>query len=424
MIWERDYSSDHDRDLPEPAMEPDEGENAAPVVAKKAATKKRKKKATLSFTSRKKKTGSAKSKSAASTKDVAGEVNDSWKRRRANIDYPYCKAEFCREKVPILNSLNELEQGPTDWAEETTGRREWHAYQLLSPCSSVDSPPRTPIRENIIEEENPESIPRISDGTESDSNGTWRVVPDGSMPDLEPNRRRCETDKCRAWWMHPREECLIVHSERTQKCSTVGCRIWREHSRDKCADMTPEAHEEARRRSGTDPALMYNDEPRILPESGVSVYVDRMHDHYGIRQPKSQEARWPKLGIRVPYAPMTFNDRKLDRHRRPSDPNLGDDIADPSNGGCIAKDARKRVVHCMRSLDVPIIKRAQEDWGRVDDDPPAGSGRNSPGGSDDDAESDDEGDLFRASYMEGSGPATAGLDPGNSIDLTEEPPET
>ncbi|KAF2029542.1 hypothetical protein EK21DRAFT_89637 [Setomelanomma holmii] len=312
---------------------------------------------------------------------VVKKDDDSWKRRRANIDYPYRKKEFKKEKDPQEGRLagKELHLEITDWAEETDGRREWHAYGLLSPFSAADSPPRTPIREDDLD---PLSIPRMEN--KDDPKELWRVMPDGDMPPLERSRRRCQTEKCRAWWQHPTEECLVVHSEKTE--------------RPKPPEDTeqPNVWVEAYLRT------IHRNDMLERPEGGIGIYPDRLSDHYGLRQPEEQKTRWPKLGIRVPYDPMTFDDCKPDPEKAKDDKKKKDDVA-KTVGGIIAKDAHNRTLQSMRSMDVPIMKDTQRDWGVVDADPPPNSGD-----KDDDEESDDETDLFRIACDRGSG--TAGGD--------------
>jgi hypothetical protein len=121
---------------------------------------------------------------------------------------------------------------------------------------------------------------------------------------------------------------------------------------------------------------------------------------------------WPKLGIRVPYDPMTFDDRKLDSSKV-VDNNVYDaavyqelattgplppdcEIYDSRNFR--ARDADSRNAHEVHTLAFAIIKTPQADWGKVGAEPPPG-----PDSEDGDGEEfDDEGDLFRTSYHEGS----------------------
>lgn len=43
----------------------------------------------------------------------------------------------------------------------------------------------------------------------------------------------------------------------------------------------------------------------ITTESNARIYTEKLHDHFGVRQPVDAVKRWPKLGIRVPYEPRT-----------------------------------------------------------------------------------------------------------------------
>ena len=342
--------------------------------------------------------------------------NRSHLKRKANIDYPYPRKEFILAEPKGRKAVDEQDPSRaqdgkpsrrlgklttvTPWAEETDGRREWHIYQQLSPCSSVCSPPRSPLMERVVELENPESVPGAAG--DSGTSDIWRVVDDGEIPPLELNRRRCKsnepddaqdaaqasapkklrckTNNCRAWWYHPAEECWVVHSTKTQRPAD---------------DMT----EEQLRPIGS---------PQIqtMPESGVRTYVDRLHDHFGIRQPEGQAERWPKLGIRVPYEPRTYDDRKVDPDRSDSESTQVDDVSNDVSGNFIAKDARKRALFSVRSMDVPIIKKSQRDWGLVGVEPPPGPRSRDTRGrdGDDDGESDDDDDPFRKSYYECSFP--------------------
>jgi len=298
------------------------------------------------------------------------------RKRRANIDYPYPRREFALEKKdhpPALKAtLND-----TPWMEETDGRREWHAYRHLSPSSDVDSPPRTPIQENGIDES---TLPQDGSSADATSFGSmWQIsADDSSRFSLEANKRRCPTANCRAWWQHPpqSEECWIVDSKIA--------------------------------RGDEDPDIRPVEAPLHMAASGQRIYRARLEDHFGLRQPPDQEARWPKLGIRVPYGPMAFDSMKLNREAAKgsaddANPDInGTALPDDDADGLVsshAQDARQRHAYEFHSMTVPIIKEPQRPWGRVDADPPVGA-------SDD--ESDDSGDIFHTSYNDGPlvGPAT------------------
>jgi hypothetical protein len=117
----------------------------------------------------------------------------------------------------------------------------------------------------------------------------------------------------------------------------------------------------------------------------------------------ADEALWPKIGVRVPYEPMTFDDHKS----KPA----GDDevmtrgMSLPDEGPTdtryfTAQDGKRRRAYQVHSLAVPIIKEPQRDWGEVDAEPPPAPGGDRRGSEED---SDDEGDLFMLAYAEGSG---------------------
>ena len=103
---------------------------------------------------------------------------------------------------------------------------------------------------------------------------------------------------------------------------------------------------------------------------------------------------------------MTIDDLKVVPEQTGSDAGLPEDKptegVDPTKIN-IAKDARNRVVFSVRTLDVPLIKEAQREWGVVDADPPP----EVPADHGGDEDSDLDGDLFHASYMQGSGIAGA-----------------
>jgi hypothetical protein len=311
--------------------------------------------------------------------EPAAYVDNSYKKRRANLTYPYPKNEFTLPTKRLKLGDKEDDFPCTEWAEETDGRREWHIYQRLSPSSDVDSPPRSPIQEAVIY---PKSVPYLEVPGVSD---VWRVVPDNDIPQLELKHRRCpiQPETCRAWWTHPREECVIVHSEKTQRPTNPA----------------------------PDLSVIPPPKTQIIPQSGIANYNARLHDHYGIRQATEQVERWPKLGIRVPYEPMTFDANKLDPERPPSPEDAPDDTIrypddeaqkDPKKQNHIAKDVRKRAAYSMRALDMPLIKTCEpgvRNWGVVDADPTP------PPPREEDAESDDEGDLFHDAYHQNDPPA-------------------
>jgi hypothetical protein len=316
-----------------------------------------------------------------------GDEVHGWQKRKANIDYPYENKEFAQRKKPRIDEGVDEEEKiyTTKWTEETDGRREWHVYQGLSPFSDVDSPPRSPILDGIIEEQHLCSIPQV--GT---ADGVWQVLPNNKMHVLEESKRRCKMcENCRAWWPHSRHECWVAHSEITE------------------TPVDP-----------NDTSLIMTKPPLVISAGGVGNYCERLHDHYGLRQPDSQKAQWPKLGIRVPYEPMAFDDMKLrhlgdiemEKGAAPSSDATrvelyGEQAQRVENGknnrAYIEEYTELRVAHEFYSLAVPVIKTPQRDWGKVGTTPLPITRRQS-GGVYEDEESNDEGDLFRASYEEGS----------------------
>jgi hypothetical protein len=285
------------------------------------------------------------------------------------VDYPYQASEFTRIRKKPRMCLDPAKKQSffqtTKWAEETTGRREWHVHMDLSPSSSVDSPPHSPI--------DPDAI---------DVNSIPAHYPDSEIAPLEPSpRRKCTRDpeRCRAWWTHAPDECWIVESVPA--------------------------------RARPDQTQIPAPETFRLPTGGRKIYDARLLDHYGIDG--ADGALWPKIGIRVPYQPMTFDDHKLGSA---SDGEVATRVTSPPEHGTdedtryfTAIDSKRRRAHEVHSLAVPIIKQSQEDWGVVDAKPPLAPGGGSNGGGDD--ESPDEGDIFMSAYLEGS---AAG--PGESED--------
>ncbi|CAO2655490.1 Nn.00g042930.m01.CDS01 [Neocucurbitaria sp. VM-36] len=276
---------------------------------------------------------------------------------KADIDYPYPKNEFSKPPQAPKTFENYLQVGP--WAEETTGRREWHHYGMMSPSSEVDSPPHLPIQPGVIRD-----IPKGFD------------LDDEAYPPLEPSRQRCTNnpERCRVWWNpdHPAEECWIAFSEQP--------------SRPKDPIQWP---------------ILDNNEPKdqeddYVPQDGVSIYKSRLCDHYGLGHNVGSEMKgtqWPEIGIRVPYEPMTFDDLRLGTlaGRKRS----ADDVSGTFDG-IIAKDARLRIAHEVRSMAVPIIDEPQQPWGGTHEDL---GGGDATGSLPD--ESDDEDDPFTKSYKEG-----------------------
>jgi hypothetical protein len=255
--------------------------------------------------------------------------DESSKKVRANIDYPYNKLEFCLPKK--TRQVSEGRLSPTEWAEATDGRRERHVGMVHRPVSPVNSPPHPPIKPDAAEMS---TIPQAG----------------GSMLD-QPKLRRCQHGNatCRAWWTHATDECWALDEEPTSLPTN---------------------------RMEIDAPVMLD-----VPEGSRKTYHSRLHDHYGRRG--HGKARWPRLGIRVPYEPTT--------------------LAGPK------RDDANASLRGWHSLAMPIVEEGlhkDKKW-NLDPDPTNNvSSRNEAGGSDDEDgdDSDDEGDLFRMSYQQGSFP--------------------
>ena len=291
-------------------------------------------------------------------------------RAGANITYPYLRNEFIK-----ATQVPKIAEGPLQvdpWVEETTGRREWHHYGYMSPCSDVDSPPHLPVRPGGID-----------DGDIPEGFALTNTKP---FP-LEPgSRQKCKLnpERCRVWWNpdHPAEECWIPYPE-----------------------------EPTRPQDPIEWPLLAIDAPKdnpddYLPSQERDIYRSRLYDHYGLmhnRGSENRESQWPRFGVRIPYEPMTFDDLRLKIQSNDEAPaevgNVVEDLDGPTTN-IIAKDAKLRTAQEIRAMAVPIIERSQRAWGRFPTEPPGGDG----GGSGEE-ESDDEGDLFTISYTQSTGAA-------------------
>ncbi|KAI4654254.1 uncharacterized protein J4E78_007299 [Alternaria triticimaculans] len=334
-------------------------------------------------------------------------VGESRKAGKATINYPYPAREFWRDSKPF--QLGERKFVTTEWAEETTGRRERHTYRKLQHASPVNSPPQSPVLEEISDATIPMGFP------ETDT----RAVA------LEPRSRRkiclLNPKRCRAFWPHSLNECWIPYSERpTRPEEPVK---WPIQGIDAPKDVIE---------GGPD---------GYVPALGIPVYRSRLYDHYGLMSqstPKDDApARpiWPRIGIRVPYEPMTFEDLRLCREdggKGEMEPEASKsaepvEVPETSNQGKIGKilapDAHLRGVHEVRSMAVPIIEEPQRPWADPEEEPDE---NDSGSGSDTDAESDDEGDLFHESYVTGSFPGglPAPVSPPTEASETAAPEET
>jgi len=314
-------------------------------------------------------------------------IGESRKAGKATINYPYPAREFWRDSKPF--QLGERKFVTTEWAEETTGRRERHTYRKLQHASPVNSPPRSPVLEEIPDAFIPMGFP------ETDT----RAVA------LEPRSRRkkclLNPNRCRAFWDHSLNECWIPYSEQpTRPEEPVK---WPIQGIDAPKDVTE---------GGPD---------GYVPALGMPVYRSRLYDHYGLMfqsTPKDEvPARpiWPRIGIRVPYEPMTFEDLRVcreDEGKGEMEPEASKtaepvEVPETSNRGEIGKilapDAHLRGAHEVRSMTVPIIEEPQRPWADPEEEPDENDS-GSDEDEDEDAESDDEGDLFHESYVTGSFP--------------------
>jgi hypothetical protein len=138
------------------------------------------------------------------------------------------------------------------------------------------------------------------------------------------------------------------------------------------------------------------------------VYDDRLMDHYGVYG--NDGAMWPRLGVRVPYEPMTFDDLKV-QHKDGIETDEGDamdgtecgvnmigspkltDAEGENSRRFIANDAASREAHDVHSMAIPIITDSQRPWGWFPEDgPEAHTGSSVSEDSDDD--DDDDGDVL------------------------------
>jgi hypothetical protein len=158
--------------------------------------------------------------------------------------------------------------------------------------------------------------------------------------------------------------------------------------------------------------------------SGQETYDNRIKDQYDLMRVPGV-AQWPKVGVRVPFEPMTFDDLKLDPRGKdktaaeddaagvtPEEVTKGSsnrtatgdadvmevESAAKDKRAVRVKDADDRDAFEVRSLAFPLISMSPKhfcDGGDL----PSGDERPDDGG-----EFDDEGDNFHASYMECSFP--------------------
>ncbi|CAN9174892.1 unnamed protein product [Alternaria alternata] len=332
--------------------------------------------------------------------DKAGSTDpgDESRNIQAKIDNRYPPEEFCIGKKPYRPVLRKWYT--TEWVEETTGRRERHTYHLRPHSSPVHSPPRSPVDEEIPSASIPKGFPETEN----------RPIA------LEPrSRRECPSNpgRCRAFWTHSSNECWIPYPEQPKRPKDPI--EWPIQEID-----APKGIDEG----GPD---------GYVPTIGMSVYSSRLYDHYGLLYPNTslskfwQRLQWPRIGVRVPYEPMTIEDLRLRKDdqdetnidataslTREAQPGKGARDEHMGTGGynelsnapssfvvvgnkrrelgtVLAKDANRRALYEVRSMAVPIINTPQELWASLSDSSGDDSGE-------DGGESDNEGDLFFRSY--------------------------
>ena len=263
----------------------------------------------------------------------------------------------------------------TEWCEETDGRREWHVNMRYSPASSVDSPPHVPVDPDAID---PNTIPP--------------EFPNGEIQAIEVPKRRCphNPDRCCSWWAHAPDECWVVQSEQVPRP----------------VSPHPLSH-----------PLMDIAPPKdfSLPYNGRYIYWERIADQYGVIGQEGVD--WPRVGVRVPYEPMTYDDLKLNPESKknealvdgdtvtssapqvPADPSEGVDDANINTNANLptmtALEGKSMKVFEIHSLTAPLVPMSPgRAFGATD--PPSSSGDN------DMSDSDVENDLFFISYGEGT----------------------
>ncbi|PZD24653.1 hypothetical protein A1F96_09161, partial [Pyrenophora tritici-repentis] len=333
----------------------------------------------------KEKAGGSKPPKTNNGKEKTGESSQSQKRGRAeDIQYPYgvkdlqdIDGEPKRIKLRNERLDGHLPLVATEWCEETDGRREWHLGMQYHPSSPVDSPPHVPI--------NPVNI---------DLNTIPADSPDGNFDSIENSKTRCThiPDRCRAWWKHAPDECWVVKSV------------------------------QAPRPAIPDP-ILHPFEKIDLPQDfelsnrGRNIYQQRIGDHYGIMD--QGQARWPTVGVRVPYEPMTYDDLKPNNEGDGQADYIVENAANDNDDttptlpvitvpGGVNRNAFK--VHSLAAPLIPMLPGRA--YGPYDDDSPAST----------DIDSDDDSDLFLASYQECSGiPPPPATTTGGSPTVPEAP---
>ncbi|KAI8942806.1 hypothetical protein NX059_000849 [Plenodomus lindquistii] len=289
---------------------------------------------------------------------------------RATIEYPY-PANECR-RGPQVRKYDKLPLVTTVWAKETSGRRERQYFKLHSPSSDVDSTPKSPLL----------------DGTDDDS--VLKDVPIGSkMTKDRPmtlDRRsgrdggRLHSAKCRAFWTHTPDDCFYAYPEQPLK-----------PGQPEEAAAWPTLRIDIPKDASLGGADGY------VPQSGITHYEKRLKDHFALlHNIKYPGPKWPRIGMRVPYEPMTFDDLRLTGAA-----NKGNESAESAETAAhskkiIAQDAVQRRVQEICSLAFPIIEESQRVYGG-DNDPPE-DWPEEP--KDEPSDSENDADTFHSRYMD------------------------
>ncbi|KAL1794457.1 hypothetical protein ACET3X_007878 [Alternaria dauci] len=249
-----------------------------------------------------------------------------------------------------------------------------------------------------------------------------------AVPLERRSQRKCllNLNRRRAFWTHSLNECWIPYSERPKRPKDPIEWPIEEIDPPKCEDE--------------------DESNGYVPTIGIPVYRARLYDHYGLMYPNTSPSedwkrqQWPRIGIRVPYEPMTIEDLRvrgadddamaIDPTTRPArevehgggarDNDMGtegynelSDTPDPTDsagnkrrklGTILAPDADKRALYEVRSMAVPVIATPQRPWAPLKDDRADeyhGDGYDS---DDNGSETDNDGDLFFKSYETGCFP--------------------
>ncbi|KAH7082916.1 hypothetical protein BKA63DRAFT_598994 [Paraphoma chrysanthemicola] len=295
--------------------------------------------------------------------------------------YEYENREFSQATRPLRTYIRLM--GPKTVIEATDGRREWHVGMMLQDSSPPTSPPRGPMLSSPHMDTIPEGLENLG------------------PPPVVSSRCPNNTPHCRAWWGHAPDECWQALVETFGRPNKKRRANESDPSDGDGVDMNIQGGS-ASETTDTEirPVLR---ELLLIPESGRHIYRERLYDHYG-RTYNGNGAPWPRLGLRVPYEPLTTLNE------------MGRQI--PTDTARTTTNATAVV-----SMAFPIILESQRGFGERQEAPkempPHMGGSGDSDHSSDGEESDDEGDLFRESYMQGSGPPRA--DPAS--DSPEERPD-